>query len=84
MRITSVFIGVLGYTRVDPMRHALLTEQWFPGIGGSIQAGAKGDSAGQAAGQATGSALSYTLTKNGLKVGIAAEGSKFWKDEDLN
>ena len=56
---------------------------WVGGLGGSVQAGAKGDSAGQAAGQATG-ALTYTLTKNGLKVGIAAEGSKFWKDEDLN
>ena len=33
---------------------------------------------------ATGAAVTYTLTKNGLKVGIAAEGSKFWKDEDLN
>ena len=61
-----------------------INKGWVGGIGGSIQAGAKGDSAGQAAGQATGSALSYTLTKNGLKVGIAAEGSKFWKDEDLN
>ena len=61
-----------------------INKGWVGGIGGLIQAGAKGDSAGQAAGQATGSALSYTLTKNGLKVGIAAEGSKFWKDEDLN
>ena len=60
-----------------------INKGWVGGLGGSIQAGAKGDSAGQAAGQATG-ALTYTLTKNGLKVGIAAEGSKFWKDEDLN
>jgi len=60
-----------------------INKGWVGGLGGSVQAGAKGDSAGQAAGQATG-ALTYTLTKNGLKVGIAAEGSKFWKDEDLN
>ena len=60
-----------------------IAKGWVGGIGGSIQAGAKGDSAGAAAGQ-TNSALTYTLTKNGVKVGIAAEGSKFWKDDDLN
>ncbi len=56
---------------------------WVGGLGGSVQAGAKGDNAGQAAGKAT-DALTYTMTKNGLKVGVAAEGSKFWKDDDLN
>lgn len=60
-----------------------IAKGWVGGIGGSVQAGAGGSSAGAAAGQQTG-ALSYTLTKNGIKVGIAAEGSKFWKDDDLN
>ena len=26
----------------------------------------------------------YTMTKNGLDVGLAAGASKFWKDSDLN
>ena len=60
-----------------------IAKGWVGGIGGSVQAGAGGNSAGPAAGS-TNSALSYTLTKNGIKVGIAAEGSKFWKDDDLN
>lgn len=60
-----------------------INKGWVGGIGGSIQAGAGGSSAGPAAGQATDS-LTYSLTKNGLKVGIAGEGSKFWKDDDLN
>ena len=56
---------------------------WTAGAGGSIQAGAKGDSAGPAAGQAN-AAMTYSLTKNGLKVGLAAEGTKFWVDKELN
>ena len=60
-----------------------INKGWVGGLSGSAQAGAKGDSAGQATGKATDS-VTYSLTKNGLKVGIAAEGSKFWKDEDLN
>ena len=60
-----------------------INKGWVGGLSGSAQAGAKGDSAGQATGKATDS-VTYSLTKNGLKVGVAAEGSKFWKDDDLN
>ena len=31
-----------------------------------------------------GDADTYTMTKNGLELGLAAGVSKFWKDKDLN
>ena len=60
-----------------------VTKGWSGSGGGSIQAGAGGTSAGPAAGQATDS-MTYTLTKNGLNVGIAGAGAKYWADKDLN
>jgi len=51
----------------------------------AAQAGAGGKSVGPAVGaQVIADAATYTLTKNGLQVGIAAAGTKFWKDKDLN
>ena len=29
-------------------------------------------------------ALYYTLTKNGLEIGAAVAGTKFWKEKSLN
>ena len=58
---------------------------WEFGGGGAIQAGAAGKSVGAQSGeQAVSDASYYTLTKNGLQVGGALAGTKFWKDKDLN
>ncbi|MDH3316553.1 MAG: YSC84-related protein [Betaproteobacteria bacterium] len=58
---------------------------WEFGGGGGAQAGAKGKSVGATTGEnVIAEALTYTLTKNGLQAGIALEGTKFWKDKDLN
>jgi len=58
---------------------------WEVGGSGSFQAGARGDTAGQAGGSSlVNEAVLYTLTKNGLQVGGAVTGTKFWKSKDLN
>jgi lipid-binding SYLF domain-containing protein len=58
---------------------------WEFGGGGAVQAGAAGKSVGGASGeQAIADASYYTLTKNGLQVGGALAGTKFWKDRELN
>jgi lipid-binding SYLF domain-containing protein len=51
----------------------------------TASAGASGATAGGGRGEtAMEDADAYTLTKNGLEVGVAATGSKFWKDKELN
>ena len=40
--------------------------------------------AGTASGGTTTDALYYTLTKNGLQVGMGVAGTKIWKDKELN
>ena len=57
-----------------------VTSGWTFGGGGSVQVGAGGKSAGKAGGGMPEIGY-YTLTKNGLDVGVAAEGTKFWKDK---
>ncbi len=56
---------------------------WEYGGGGGMQAGATGKTAGTAGGGGPSKAY-YTLTKNGLQAGVALEGTKFWKDKELN
>ena len=71
---------------VFPTQKALnefVTTGWEASGGGSVQAGAAGKSVGPASGGTT-DALYYTLTKNGLQVGMAVAGAKFWKDKELN
>src|SRR5262245_26122705 len=58
---------------------------WEASGGGAVQAGAGGKSVGPATGgQSVADAKTYTLTKNGLQVGVAVAGTKVWKDKDLN
>ena len=58
---------------------------WEAGGGGAIGAGVGKKSAGGGSGeQFINDANYYTLTKNGLEVGGAVSGTKFWKDKDLN
>ena len=58
---------------------------WEYGGGVTAEAGAADKSVGSGKGATfINEADYYTLTKNGLQVGGAAEGTKFWKDGDLN
>jgi len=58
---------------------------WDAGGGGQMSAGAAGKGVGAGGGeQAIADATYYTLTKNGLQAGIQVEGTKVWKDKELN
>ncbi len=58
---------------------------WEFGGGGGVGAGAAGKTVGgQSGGNAIAHAKYYTLNKNGLQIGGAAAGTKFWKDKALN
>jgi len=71
---------------VFPTQKALdnfVDKGWEASGTAGVQAGAAGKSVG-AAGGATQDTLYYTLTKNGLQVGVAIAGTKVWKDKELN
>ena len=58
---------------------------WVAGGGAVAQAGAKGESVGPGTGEnVIADAKYYTLTPNGLQAGVAAAGTKYWKDQELN
>ncbi len=58
---------------------------WVAGGQAVAQAGAKGESVGPGTGEnVIADARYYTLTPNGLQAGVAAAGTKYWKDKDLN
>jgi lipid-binding SYLF domain-containing protein len=62
-----------------------VTKGWEFGGGVVAEAGAGGKSVGPGGGEnVVSDAEYYMLTKNGLQVGGAAAGTKFWKDKDLN
>ena len=61
-----------------------VTKGWEFGGGGGAAAGVAGKDAGLATGGSISGADYYTLTPNGLQVGGAATGTKFWKNKDLN
>jgi lipid-binding SYLF domain-containing protein len=57
---------------------------WEFGGGGGAAAGVAGKDAGSGSGGAVSGAEYYTLTPNGVQVGGAATGTKFWKSKELN
>ncbi|MCU0896524.1 MAG: YSC84-related protein [Burkholderiales bacterium] len=57
---------------------------WEFGGGGGAAAGVAGKDAGAATGGTVSGAEYYTLTPNGIQVGGAATGTKFWKSKELN
>jgi lipid-binding SYLF domain-containing protein len=58
---------------------------WEFGGTGAVSAGVANKSAGGGAGQQEISeAKTYSLTKNGLEIGAALAGTKFWKEKGMN
>jgi lipid-binding SYLF domain-containing protein len=58
---------------------------WTAGGQAVAQAGAGGESHGPGTGEnVIADAKYYTLTPNGLQAGVAAAGTKYWKDKNLN
>ncbi len=71
--------------RTEKGMEQFVNKGWDAGGGGAVQAGAAGKSVGAQTGQtAITDASTYSLTKNGLQVGVALTGAKVWKDKELN
>ena len=62
-----------------------VTTGWEAGGGATASAGGGGKTAGQGVGEnVIADAAYYSMTKTGLEAGVAAAGTKYWKDSDLN
>ena len=58
---------------------------WTASGGATAGAGAAGKTTGGGVGGNTMDSVdSFTLTKNGIEAGVAIQGSKFWKPDELN
>jgi len=58
---------------------------WTASGGAPAGAGAAGKAVGGVVGSNTMDSVdSFTLTKNGVEAGVAIQGSKFWKPDELN
>ena len=70
----------------DPVTlHRFITEGWEFGIGADAAVSSKDEGIALAgAGTATEGISIYQLTDEGLKVGVALSGTKFWQDDTLN
>jgi lipid-binding SYLF domain-containing protein len=65
--------------------HDFIAKGWDVGAGGAASGGVKSNTAGGGTGENfVNNALVYTLTKNGLEIGAAVAGTKFWKEKSLN
>jgi len=76
---------VLLVFKTEKALHDFIAKGWDVGAGGSASGGVKSKTAGGGTGENfVNNALIYTLTKNGLEVGAAVAGTKFWKEKSLN
>ena len=66
-----------------PCMQQFIDSGWDASAGAAASAGTGSKSAGGSTGAFTGGKM-YQLTKTGLQVGVAAAGTKVWKDKDLN
>lgn len=71
--------------KTEKALHEFIAKGWDVGAGGAASGGVKSKSAGGGTGENfVNDALYYSITKNGLEIGVAAAGTKFWKEKSLN
>ena len=77
--------NVLLVFKSEEALHHFIAKGWDVGAGGAASGGVKSNTAGGGVGENfVNDALYYTLTKNGLEIGAAVAGTKFWKEKSLN
>jgi lipid-binding SYLF domain-containing protein len=76
---------VLLVFKTEQALHRFIAKGWDVGAGGAASGGVKSNTAGGGVGENfVNDALYYSLTKNGLEIGAAVAGTKFWKEKSLN